>query len=205
MLDSIVITIFYSMQVTIRRVVGTVCQPICHWSCQWRRTFHSFCVYIFALCTVVNIFTVFRMCTLVLCAKFAHFAPCKAKPLIISKEDVDIYIYLSLSLAFCSFGFLSCQSLHSLQSEYIGAVYKICTFCCVQGALCKANVQGTLCKAHCACKAMPLIIWKGRDCTALAPGPDWPTSISGMHKWLTGGWFAFGLLPCTGGQVTVGN
>ena len=138
--------------------------------------FNSFCVYTFALCTVVNIFTVFRMCTLVLCAKFAHFAPCKAKPLIISKEDVDIY--LSLSLAFCSSGFLSCQSLHSLQSEYIGAVYKICTLCCV---------QGTLCKAHCACKAMPLIILKGRDCTALAPAPDWPTSISGMHKWLTGG------------------
>ena len=108
---------------------GTVCQPICHWSCQWRRMFNSFCVHIFALCTVVNIFTVFRMCTLVLCAKFAHFAPCKAKPLIISKEDVDIY----LSLAFCSFGFLSCQSLHSLQSEYIGLCTKFAHF-----AMCKA-------------------------------------------------------------------
>ena len=41
--------------------------------------------------------------------------------------------------------------------------------------------------AHFApCKAMPLIISKGRDCTALAPAPDWPTSISGMHNCTSG-------------------
>ena len=133
-------------------------------------------LFVFILLHIAHLSTFSQYVYIGACAKFAHFAPCKAKPLIISKEDVDLY--LSLSLAFCSSGFLSCQSLHSLQSEYIGAVYKICTLC---------RVQGALCKAHCACKAMPLIILKGRDCTALAPAPDWPTSISGMHKWLTGG------------------
>ena len=145
-------------------------------------------LFVFILLHIAHLSTFSQYVYIGACAKFAHFAPCKAKPLIISKEDVDLY--LSLSLAFCSSGFLSCQSLHSLQSEYIGAVYKICTLCRVQGTLCKAPCA--LCKEHCARhtvqgKAMPLIILKGRDCTALAPGPDWPTSISGMHKWLTGG------------------
>ena len=142
--------------------------------------------------------TIFYLMKVTICTKW-YCVPTNV-PLIMSMEQ-GVWFYLCLD--FCTLH--SRQHFHSIQNVYIASVCKICTFCPVQGTLCKANVQGTLCKAHCACKAMPLIIWKGRDCTALAPAPDWPTSISGMHKWLTGGWFAFGLLPCTGGQVTVGN
>ena len=112
---------------------GTVCQPICHWSCQWRRMFNSFCVYIFALCTVVNIFTVFRMCTLVLVQNL-HILPRARQSHWSSRRRMLIFIFICLCLW--------------LFAVLVFSVVKVCTVCRVSTLGCVQNLHTLPCARH---------------------------------------------------------